>query len=67
MMEKSYIIPPLKTSGGVGQRNLANGIGFKLTVIISAALLAVFAGKSAYDATVDYSSEIAENTSQITA
>ena len=30
-------------------------------------MLAVFAGKSAYDATVDYSSEIAENTFQITA
>ena len=44
-----------------GQRNVKDGIGFKLTVIISAVLLIVFAGKAVYDGIIDYSSEIDEN------
>jgi len=43
------------------KRKLTNGIGFRLTLIISAVLFTVLAGKSAYDAVVDYSSEIEEN------
>ena len=46
---------------------MANGIGFKLTVIISTVLLAVFAGKSTYDAVTDYANEIEENVSDTTA
>ena len=46
---------------------MANGIGFKLTVIISLVLLVVFAGKSTYDAAGDYSIEIADNIATTTA
>ena len=68
MMDKSYITPPpLTVSGGSGRRNVANGIGFKLTVIISLVLLVVFAGKSTYDAAGDYSVEIADNIATTTA
>jgi len=43
------------------QHKLTDGIGFKLTVIISSVLLFVFVAKATYDAIVDYSSEIEEN------
>ena len=67
-MEKiTSITPPPPKNGVHGQRNVKDGIGFKLTVIISAALLVVFAAKATYDAVVDYSSEIAENVSDTTA
>ena len=60
-MEKITSITPPPKNGVHGQRNVKDGIGFKLTVIISAALLVVFAAKATYDAVVDYSNEIEEN------
>ena len=56
----SYPPPPRKTENNA-QRKLTDGIGFKLTVIISSVLLFVFVAKATYDAIVDYSSEIEEN------
>ena len=62
--------PPINDKGlqtGAGHKGLTHSIGFKLTLIISLVLLAVFAGKASYDAVVNYSSEIAENVASVTA
>ena len=66
-MTHNSILPPPRTTGNNRQRSVTSGLGFKLTVIISSVLLIVFAGKSIYDAAVDYASEIAENTASTTA
>ena len=67
MAHNSILSPPPRTTGNNRQRSVTSGLGFKLTVIISSVLLIVFAGKSIYDAAVDYASEIAENTASTTA
>ena len=67
MAHNSILPPPPRTTGNNRQRSVTSGLGFKLTVIISSVLLIVFAGKSIYDAAVDYASEIAENTASTTA
>ena len=51
--------PPNERGISVSQtRAITQGIGFKLTFIISMVLFVVFAGKAIYDGYVDYSSEI---------
>ena len=56
-----YSYPPPRKTENNAQHKLTDGIGFKLTVIISSVLLFVFVAKATYDAIVDYSSEIEEN------
>ena len=68
-MESSFITPPPHTHEVVSsdKKAVTQGIGFKLTLIISLVLLVVFTGKATYDAVVDYSSEIADNIAATTA
>ena len=54
--------PPKNERGDLDTRTVTQGIGFKLTLVISLLLFVVFAGKATYDASVDYSSEIGDYT-----
>ena len=67
-MESSFITPPPHTHEVVSsdKKAVTQGIGFKLTLIISLVLFVVFAGKATYDAVVDYSSEIGDYTIEMT-
>ena len=58
--------PPPRAAGSNRQRSITSGIGFRLTVIISTVLFAVFAGKSAYDAVGDYTNAIADKSESTT-
>ena len=64
-----YCTPPSHKNGisNPGKKSVTQGIGFKLTLVISLLLFVVFAGKATYDGAVDYSSEITDYTIEVTA
>ncbi len=68
MMDKASIPRPQTSGiyGGIGSRKRVNGIGFKLSVIISLTVLCIFSGKVIYDTYDEYSYGISEKTIKIT-
>ena len=59
-------VDAMHTQEPAGTRLFLRGLGFKLTVMISLLLFAVFAGKAVYDGYIGYTRSVAEKTLDMT-